>query len=86
MHIYGVRDSKSNRMVALPHVLNEAYGDLCNFKVDNEWACICAFSDPNHVVTASINGTFHKHIFTSDGKCNREEYELYLDGIDGCEF
>jgi hypothetical protein len=65
---------------------NEALGDLGNFKVDNEWPCICTFSNPNHVVATSFNGTFHKYIFTLDGKCNREEYELYLDGIDGCDF
>ncbi|CAF0816314.1 unnamed protein product [Rotaria sp. Silwood1] len=86
VHLYALRDPKSNRMVAIPHALNEAFGDLCNFKVAIEWPCICAFSGPSHVVAASFDGTFHKHIFTNDGKCNREEFELYLDGIDGCDF
>jgi len=86
VHLYGIRDPKLNRAVSLQHALNEAFGDLCNFKVAIEWPCICAFSDPSHVVAASFDGTFHKHIFTPEGKCNREEYELYLDGIDGCDF
>jgi hypothetical protein len=75
-----------NRKTALPHALNEAFGDLCNFKADNECPCVCTFSDSKHVVAASFTGTFHKYIFTLDGKCNREEFELYLDGMDGCSF
>ncbi|UJR28331.1 hypothetical protein I4U23_009573 [Adineta vaga] len=86
VHLYGIRDPKLNRMVSIHHALNEAFGDLCNFKVAIEWPCICAFSGPSHVIAASFDGTFHKHIFTTDGKCNREEFELYLDGIDGCDF
>jgi WD40 repeat protein len=86
VHLYGVRDPKLNRMTALQHAINDASGDLCSFKIDNEWPCICAFSSPSHVVAASFNGTFHKYIFTSNGKCNREEYNLYLDGLDGCDF
>jgi hypothetical protein len=75
-----------NRKSALPHALNEAFGDLCNFKADNECPCICTFSDPKHIVAASFTGTFHTYIFTGDGKCNREEFELFLDGMDGCDF
>ncbi|CAF0969449.1 unnamed protein product [Adineta steineri] len=86
IHLYGIRDPKLNRRAALPHALNEAFGDLCNFKVDDECACICTFSDSNHVVAASLSGTYHKYIFTPDGKCHRNEYDLYLDGVDGCDF
>lgn len=86
VHLYGIRDTKVNRMVSIPHALNEAFGDLCNFKVAIEWPCVCTFSGPSHVIAASFDGTFHKYIFTVDGKCNREEFELYLDGIDGCDF
>ena len=86
VHLYGIRDPKLNRMGALQHPWNDALGDLCNFKVDYESPCVCAFSDANHVVAASFNGTFHKQIFTLDGRCSREEYELYLDGVDGCVF
>jgi WD40 repeat protein len=86
VHLYGIRDTKSNRKTALSHAINDASGDLSNFKADNEYPCICTFSDLNHVVAASFTGTFHKYIFTGDGKCNREEFELFLDGMDGCDF
>ena len=86
IHIYGVRDPKRNRMTSFQNPLNEALGDLCNFTVNFEWPCVCTFSDPSHVVTACFDGTFHKHIFNSEGQCTRDEYDLYLDGLDGCEF
>ena len=86
VHLYGIRDTKSNRKTVLSHVLNDASGDLCNFRADAEYPCICAFVDLNHMIAASFTGTFHKYIFTPDGKCNREEFELFLDGIDGCDF
>lgn len=26
-----------------------------------------------------VDGTFHKYVFTKDGNCNREAYDVYLD-------
>ncbi|CAF3405022.1 unnamed protein product [Rotaria sp. Silwood1] len=86
VHVYSIRDSKLNRKATFQHILNEVCSDSCNFNVNSEQPCICAFSDLNHVVAASVNGTFHKYILSSNGKCNREVYEMYLDENDGCNF
>lgn len=29
-----------------------------------------------------LDGTFHKYVFTADGICNREAYDIYLDVCD----
>ncbi|CAF0922196.1 unnamed protein product [Rotaria sordida] len=86
VHVYSVRDPKLNRKATFQYALNEIYGDLCNFSVNNEQPCICAFSDLQRVVVVSFNGTFYQHILTSNGKCSREVYEIYLDENDGCNF
>lgn len=86
VHIFAIRDVKMNRKTTIPNVFNDAYGDICNFKADNDWPCVCAFSDVNHIVAGSFTGTFHKYIFSTDRGCNREEFDLYLDGIDGTDF
>ena len=26
-----------------------------------------------------VDGTYHKYVFTPDGNCNREAYDVYLD-------
>lgn len=86
VHIYALRDTKSNRKTVLSHAINDASGDLCNFKADSDYPCVCTFSGLSHVVATSFTGAFHKYKFVSEGKCFREEFELFLDGIDGCDF
>ncbi|CAF2410985.1 unnamed protein product [Rotaria sp. Silwood2] len=86
VHVYSIRDPKLNRKATFQYAFNENCGDICNFSVNNEQPCLCAFVDPNHVIAASLNGTFYKYIFNSNGQCNREIYETYLDENDGCNF
>lgn len=31
------------------------------------------------VTAVCVDGTFHKYVFTTDGNCNREAYDVYLD-------
>ncbi|WAQ97571.1 WIPI4-like protein [Mya arenaria] len=57
----------------------ESQWGLANFTVPAECACVCAFA-PNHAVIAvCVDGTFHKYVFTKQGNCNREAYDIWLD-------
>ena len=38
------------------------------------------------ISAACVDGTFHKYVFTRDGNCNREAYDVYLDVGDGMNF
>ncbi|XP_048207935.1 WD repeat domain phosphoinositide-interacting protein 4-like [Perognathus longimembris pacificus] len=60
---------------------------LASFTVSAESACICAFvrntsQNVNSVIAICVDGTFHKYVFTPDGKCNREAFDVYLDACD----
>lgn len=33
-----------------------------------------------------MDGTFHKYVFTADGNCNREAFDVFLDACDDNEF
>ena len=33
-----------------------------------------------------LDGSFHKYVFTPDGNCNREAYDVYLDVGDDMDF
>lgn len=33
-----------------------------------------------------VDGTFHKYVFTPDGNCNREAFDVYLDICDDDDF
>lgn len=33
-----------------------------------------------------VDGTFHKYVFTPDGNCNREAYDVYMDVSDDMDF
>lgn len=39
------------------------------------WKYIHCFA----VTAVCVDGTFHKYVFTTDGNCNREAYDVYLD-------
>ena len=30
-------------------------------------------------VAVCVDGTFHKYVFTPDGNCNRESYDVFLE-------
>lgn len=37
-------------------------------------------------VAVCVDGTFHKYVFTPDGNCNREAYDVFLELGDDNEF
>uniref|UniRef100_A0A7N8X481 WD repeat domain 45 n=1 Tax=Mastacembelus armatus TaxID=205130 RepID=A0A7N8X481_9TELE len=64
---------------------------LASFTVPAECACICAFGkntskNVNSVIAICVDGTFHKYVFTPDGNCNREAFDVYLDICDDDDF
>uniref|UniRef100_A0A673MHA0 WD repeat domain phosphoinositide-interacting protein 4-like n=1 Tax=Sinocyclocheilus rhinocerous TaxID=307959 RepID=A0A673MHA0_9TELE len=64
---------------------------LANFTVPAECACICAFGkntskNVNSVIAICVDGTFHKYVFSPDGNCNREAFDVYLDICDDDDF
>lgn len=32
-----------------------------------------------YVTAICVDGTFHKYVFTPEGSCNREAYDIFLD-------
>jgi WD40 repeat protein len=93
VHIFAIRDTKLNRRSSLKKIgflgqYVESQWGLTSFTVPAECACICAFvtSNTNSVVAICVDGTFHKYIFTPDGSCSREAYDVYLDLDNDAEF
>eukprot|EP00918_Siedleckia_nematoides_P076507 GHVU01167226.1.p1 GENE.GHVU01167226.1~~GHVU01167226.1.p1 ORF type:complete len:349 (+),score=33.92 GHVU01167226.1:17-1063(+) len=91
VHIFAIKDQKLNKTSTLkkmgflgPYV--ESQWGLANFTVAAECACICAFGPGNSVIAACVDGTFHKYVFTTDGNCNREAYDVFLDIGDDMDF
>ncbi|XP_013409518.1 WD repeat domain phosphoinositide-interacting protein 4-like [Lingula anatina] len=64
----------------------ESQWGLASFTVAAECACICAFGPHSSVIAVCVDGSFHKYVFTPDGNCNREAYDVYLDLGDDLEF
>lgn len=84
VHIFALKDSHLNRRSSLskigflgPYI--ESQWALANFTVLPECACICAFSSRNSVIAICVDGTFHKYVFNSDGICNRNAFDIFLD-------
>jgi len=40
--------------------------------------CVCA--------AVCVDGTFHKYMFTPEGSCNRESFDVYIDLDNDAEF
>jgi len=40
--------------------------------------CVCA--------AVCVDGTFHKYLFTPEGSCNRESFDVYVDLDNDAEF
>jgi len=91
VHIFAVKDTNLNKrstfkkMGFLGQYVESQWG-LANFTVAAECACICAFGPGNSVIAICVDGTFHKYVFTPDGNCNREAYDVYLDVGDDMDF
>uniref|UniRef100_A0A672IBK5 WD repeat domain phosphoinositide-interacting protein 4 n=1 Tax=Salarias fasciatus TaxID=181472 RepID=A0A672IBK5_SALFA len=96
VHIFALKDTKLNRRSALARVGKvgpvigqyvDSQWSLASFTVPAECACICAFGkntskNVNSVIAICVDGTFHKYVFTPDGNCNREAFDVYLDICD----
>ncbi|XP_066436697.1 WD repeat domain phosphoinositide-interacting protein 4 [Eleutherodactylus coqui] len=96
VHIFALKDTKLNRRSALARVGKvgpmigqyvDSQWSLASFTVPAESACICAFGkntskNVNSVIAVCVDGTFHKYVFTPEGNCNREAFDVYLDICD----
>jgi len=91
VHIFAIKDTGLNKrssfkkMGFLGQYVESQWG-LANFTVPAECACICAFGSGNSVIAICVDGSFHKYVFTPDGNCNREAYDVFLDVGDDMDF
>ncbi|KAK1346231.1 hypothetical protein QTO34_000084 [Cnephaeus nilssonii] len=90
VHIFALKDTRLNRRSALARVGKvgpmigqyvDSQWSLASFTVPAESACICAFGrntskNVNSVIAICVDGTFHKYVFTPDGNCNREAFDV----------
>jgi WD40 repeat protein len=84
IHIFAIKDTSLNKRSSLKKIgfrgqYAESQWGLANFTVPAECACICAFGPSNSVIAVCVDGTFHKYVFTPEGSCMREAYDVYLD-------
>ncbi|XP_006032074.1 WD repeat domain phosphoinositide-interacting protein 4 isoform X1 [Alligator sinensis] len=99
VHVFALRDTRLNRRSALARVGKvgpvlgpyvDSQWSLASFTVPAEAACLCAFGRgapaAHSVIAICIDGTFHKFVFTPDGSCNREAFDVYLDLCDDDDF
>ncbi|KAF1560688.1 UNVERIFIED_CONTAM: WD repeat domain phosphoinositide-interacting protein 4, partial [Eudyptes pachyrhynchus] len=98
-HVFALRDTRLNRRSALARVGKvgpvlgpyvESQWSLASFTVPAEAPCLCAFGrggrSPSSVVAVCVDGTFHKYVFSPDGNCNREAFDVFLDICDDDDF
>lgn len=64
-----------------PHTIEPQCYTLCGFKKEN-----CHCSSVLSPAAICVDGTFHKYVFTPDGNCNREAFDVYLDICDDDDF
>ncbi|KAK7895301.1 hypothetical protein WMY93_020626 [Mugilogobius chulae] len=100
VHIFALKDTKLNRRSALARVGKvgpvigqyvDSQWSLASFTVPAECACIVPLGkntskNVNSVIAICVDGTFHKYVFTPDGNCNREAFDVYLDICDDDDF
>lgn len=84
IHIFALKNTQLNRRSTFSKMgflgqYVESQWALANFTVAAECACICAFGSRSSVYAICVDGSFHKYVFTKDGNCNREAYDVYLD-------
>ncbi|XP_046844608.1 WD repeat domain phosphoinositide-interacting protein 4-like [Xenia sp. Carnegie-2017] len=85
VHIFALKDTSLNKRSTLSKMAFlgqyvESQWALANFTIPSECPCICAFGPfPNSVIAICIDGTFHKYIFTPDGNCSREAFDIFLE-------
>nr|XP_006822202.1 PREDICTED: WD repeat domain phosphoinositide-interacting protein 4-like [Saccoglossus kowalevskii] len=92
VHVFALGDTTLNRrskFSKMGKVLGqyvESQWGLAHFTVPAECACICAFGSASSVIAVCMDGTFHRYVFTPDGNCNRESYDVYLNACDDDAF
>ncbi|XP_046489680.1 WD repeat domain phosphoinositide-interacting protein 4 [Neodiprion pinetum] len=87
VHIFALKDTHLNRRSTFSSIgflgnYVESQWALATFTVPPECACVCAFGSRSSVIAVCLDGTFHKYVFTSDGNCNREAFDVFLDVCD----
>ena len=70
-----------------PGTYAESQWSMVKFTVPSESSCICAFGGQNssNIYAISTDGSFQKYVFTPEGNCNRESFDMFLDDIDDDE-
>jgi len=93
VHIFALKDTRFNKRSAFERIgmkgtYAESQWSLAKFTVRSECACICAFGGQNssNVLAICTDGSFQKYVFTPEGNCNRESYDVFLDVDDDDEF
>uniref|UniRef100_S4RER8 WD repeat domain 45 n=1 Tax=Petromyzon marinus TaxID=7757 RepID=S4RER8_PETMA len=100
VHVFALKDTHLNRTSTLARVGKvgpvigqyvDSQWSLASFTVPAECSCVCAFGrnaakSTNSVIAACVDGTFHKYMFTPEGSCNREAFDIYLDIGDDDDF
>ncbi|XP_035221954.1 WD repeat domain phosphoinositide-interacting protein 4-like [Stegodyphus dumicola] len=92
IHIFALKNSHLNKRLAIssaakwigPYV--ESQWAFATFAVTQESKCICAFGSNSSIYAACNDGTFHKYVYTNDGSCNRESYDVFLNLCDDGDF
>jgi len=84
VHIFALKDANLNKRSKLARVgffgqYAESQWGLASFSVAAELPCICTFVSSNSVVAICIDGSFHKYVFTKDGNCNREAFDMFTE-------
>ncbi|XP_068026614.1 WD repeat domain phosphoinositide-interacting protein 4 [Melanerpes formicivorus] len=98
-HIFALRDTRLNRRSALARVGKvgpvlgpyvESQWSLASFSLPAEAPLLCAFGrggrSPSSVVAVCVDGSFHKWVFSPEGNCNREAFDVFLDICDEDDF
>ncbi|XP_076618734.1 WD repeat domain phosphoinositide-interacting protein 4 isoform X2 [Colletes latitarsis] len=91
VHIFALKDTQLNRRSTFSKITFlgnyiESQWAMATFTIPPECACMCAFSTRNSVIAICMDGTFHKYVFTTDGNCNREAFDVFLDVCDHDDF
>ena len=87
VHIFALKDTALNRRSAFAKAgkvapfkkYTDSQWSFCHFTVPAECSCQCVFGKGNSVIAVCIDGTYHKYVFTADGSCSRDEYDVYLE-------
>lgn len=91
IHVFALKEPALNRRSAFSRLAGrgqylESQWALATCTVPAERPCACAFGDGAQVYAVCTDGTFLKYVFTADGNCNREAYDVYLDACGQNDF